>query len=104
MNRPTASDPDPPLYQATASARMMIPFVAVRERAVVFTGADASENFPARLPAAGPSPTISRTSATLDWPMELLAASAARCARADRPGWKALDSSSPPASRSGQRS
>ena len=54
--------------------------------------------------ATDPSPAISRTSATLNWLMELLAASAARCARADRPGWKALDSSSPPASRSGQRS
>jgi hypothetical protein len=51
-----------------------------------------SENFPARLPAADPSPAISRTSATLDWLMELLAASAARCAgrpaRVEGPGFQ----------------
>jgi hypothetical protein len=36
--------------------------------------------------------------------MALLAASAVRCARAERPGWNALASSTAPTSRSGQRS
>lgn len=45
-----------------------------------------SENFPARLRVTDSSPTISSTSLTLDCMIPLLAASAARCARADRPG------------------
>ena len=59
------------------------------------------ENFPARL-ATSASPTVASTSSTRAPGMRLLAASAARCERAVRPGWKARASSSDPTSRSGQ--
>jgi hypothetical protein len=62
-----------------------------------------SEYLPARLPAALARPTIPSTSSTRRVAMPLLAASAARCARAVRPGWNALASSSAPTCRSGQR-
>ena len=62
------------------------------------------ENLPARRAAALVSPTMPRTSSTLATGILLLAASAARWARAERPGWKALASSSAPTSRSGQPS
>ncbi len=62
-----------------------------------------SENLPARRPATSASPTSPSTSSTRDRGMPLLAASARRWARALRPGWNALASSSAPTSRSGQR-
>ena len=63
-----------------------------------------SENFPARRAPASARPTNPSTSSTRDRGMPLLAASARRWARALRPGWNALASSSAPTSRSGQRS
>ena len=62
------------------------------------------ENLPARRSAAGPMPVISSTSSTRWLGIALPAASAVRWPRAERPGWKALASSSAPTSRSGQRS
>lgn len=49
-------------------------------------------------------PTRASTSSTRARWMALLAASAARWSRADRPGWNALASSIAPTSRNGQRS
>ena len=62
-----------------------------------------SENFPARRSAAFSMPVMASTSSTRRRPIALLAASAVRWARAVRPGWNALASSSAPTSRSGQR-